>query len=165
MLYDIRNTFLIPIQIVDSNGSPATPDAAPTYRIYGASGLVASGTTSILLSGDISNVSNTNPAVVTDTAHGLTTGTVVRISGVVGATGVNGSNLVATRVSADTYSVPVAAGGAYVSGGSWVAVGLYIVTADGTVRPSLEAGQAYFVVFDYKISAVDHCEILRFVAV
>lgn len=164
MIYDIRTDFEIPFQIVTSTGTPVSPDAAPTYRIYGDSGLVASGTLDNLLTGVVSNVTNTNPAVITDTDHKLTSGTVVVITGVVGATGVNSQNLVATYVTADTFSVPVAAGGAYVSGGAWVVVGAYVVNCDSTVRAALEAGRAYACIIDYDVSSVHKTEILRFVA-
>lgn len=165
MLYDIRSDFAIPIQITDNNGTPQTPDAAPTYRVYGVNGLVGSGTCTDLLTGTITGVTNANPAVVTDADHGLTSGTVIKITGVVGATGVNGSNLAITRLSSSTFSVPVAAGGAYVSGGTWKIVGAYYALVDGSLRASLEPGQSYFVIFDYQVSSDEVVQIKEFMAV
>lgn len=78
--------------------------------------------TIVVRSGSITGVTNANPANITSTAHGLTSGDIVVISGVGGSTGVNVSTgLVVTVIDADTFSVPVAAGGAYTSGGSWLA--------------------------------------------
>ena len=165
MLYDIRSSFVVPIQCLGANDVPQLPDAAPTYRIYGAAGLVGSGTCTDLLTGTITGVTNANPAVVTDADHGLTSGTVVRITGVVGATGVNDQNLPVTRLSSSTFSVAVAAGGAYVSGGTWKIVGAYYALIDGANLAALEAGQSYFVIFDYLVSAASVCQIKEFVAV
>jgi ubiquitin-activating enzyme E1-like protein len=71
--------------------------------------------------GTISGVTNTTPAVIDSTAHGLLTGQVVTIASVGGATGVNG-NFQVTVVDANHFSVPVAAGGAYTSGGTWTLI-------------------------------------------
>jgi hypothetical protein len=70
----------------------------------------------------VSGVSNANPCVVTCTGPtSLTTGQTmtVTISGVLGTTGVNGTNL-ATYVSADSFSIPVntTSAGTYTGGGS-----------------------------------------------
>lgn len=80
--------------------------AAATSRLY------------LAQTGTITGVTNANPAVVTSAAHGLTTGQSVAISGVGVATGVNMTNTI-TVVDANSFSVPVAAGGAYTSGGTW----------------------------------------------
>lgn len=65
----------------------------------------------------ITGVTNANPAVITITAHGYVTGDKVYTEAVVGATGINTQKHTITRIDANTFSVPVAAGGAYVSGG------------------------------------------------
>lgn len=83
--------------------------------------------------GTITNVTNASPAVVTTSAaHGLATGDEVAFEGVLGSTGINNPasgrlwNAV-TVLSPTTFEVytddsfvtPVAAGGAYISGGRW----------------------------------------------
>lgn len=68
----------------------------------------------------ISGVTNTTPAVISTDAASLalfSDGDFVTISGVGGSTGVNG-NYTMTKLSSTTFSVPVAAGGAYTSGGT-----------------------------------------------
>lgn len=66
----------------------------------------------------ISGISTANPGVVTTTApHGLTSGDGVVISGVVGATGSNGTWSI-TVLSATTFSIPANITVAYTSGGS-----------------------------------------------
>jgi hypothetical protein len=69
----------------------------------------------------ITDISNTNPAVVTDAAHGLTDGQVIQITGVVGMTEVNGGSYVVEAIDADSYEligVNATGYGEYTSGGS-----------------------------------------------
>lgn len=80
------------------------------------------------LSGTITNATNANPIVITTSAaHNLVTGDSVTISGVLGNTAANGTN-VATVLTATTFSIPVAGNGAYTSGGTFT-------TANGTAIP------------------------------
>jgi hypothetical protein len=79
----------------------------------------------------ITAVTNATPAVVTAGTHGLVTGEVVVITGALGSTGVNGTWPV-TVISPTTFSVPVAAGGAWTSGGS--------VQSTGTIMSDIGAG-------------------------
>lgn len=71
----------------------------------------------------ITDVTNTDPAVVTSASHNLVNGDMVRITGVGGATGVNIDVLVSGKTT-DTFEVEdlegvdVPAGGAYTSGGT-----------------------------------------------
>lgn len=70
----------------------------------------------------------------TATAHGLTTANIVRVAGVVGVTGANGSGAV-TVVDANTFDIPTLAfTGAYTSGGqAWNAVvGIRAYSGDNT---------------------------------
>jgi len=67
--------------------------------------------------GGITNVTNvTNPTITTASNHGLVAGQYVTISGVVGATGVNGTFAV-TTATGTTFTLTMAAPGAYTSGG------------------------------------------------
>lgn len=133
-----------------SNNSPAVPDAIPTYRVYGPAGVISNGTVTLLETGSITGVTNANPAVITSALSNVTTGTVVTIAGVTGATGVNGTHL-ATKIDANTFSVAVAAGGAYAGGGTWQSTGLYSISLD-TGGAGFEAGVTYTVVVTYSIS-------------
>lgn len=155
MLVDTQADSNLLFQLLSAAGVPIDPDAAPTYRVYdGNAGLVASGTLERALTGTVSDVTNANPAVVTDAGHDLSDGTVVVIAGVGGATGVNGTRRV-TRLTDDTFSVPVAAGGAYTSGGTWYVQGLYKLAVDTPLRTALEPGAAYTVLVDYLVSAAN----------
>jgi hypothetical protein len=69
----------------------------------------------------ITAVTQANPAVVTSTAHGLSKGDVVTISGVVGMTQLNGNSYVVQYVSTNSFvlaGVDSTAFTAYTSGGS-----------------------------------------------
>lgn len=162
MLIDTTQDSDVPVQCVNNSQSPVAPDAAPTFHVYdGAGGEVAAGTCTKVLTGTVTGVTNTTPAVVTSAAHGLTDGTVVKISGVGGSAGVNGTRPI-TRVDANTFSVAVAAGGAYTAGGAWEIAGLYKIPFDSSLRTLLEPGRAYTIAVYYQISAVDKVDIVRF---
>lgn len=83
----------------------------------------------------ISGVTQANPGVVTDTAHGYSTGDWVLITQVVGMTQLNGNYYVVTVTSANTYTLTDLFGnvvnttgfGAYVSGG--IAQRVYTITS------------------------------------
>lgn len=124
-----------------ATGAIANPDANPTYRVYGQSGLVTAGdgTLTPFESGTITGATNASPIVITSVAHGLTTGAVVRISGVLGNTAANGLFAV-TVLSVDTFSIAVAGNGNYTSGGTWKTAGLYLCDLTVATVPSLVAG-------------------------
>jgi hypothetical protein len=67
------------------------------------------------------SISNANPAVITDTAHGLTDNTVIRIQGVVGMEEINGQVVPIEVIDANSYrllGVDATNYGVYVSGGT-----------------------------------------------
>lgn len=69
----------------------------------------------------LTSISNANPAVVTDTAHGLTDNAVVRVQGVVGMEEINDQIAVVEVIDTDSYrllGVDSTNYGAYVSGGN-----------------------------------------------
>lgn len=69
--------------------------------------------------GAITGATNTSDIVITSVAHGLFTGAVVTISGVVGNTAANGTFTI-TVTGVNTFSLDGSAGnGAYTSGGIW----------------------------------------------
>lgn len=147
-------------QVRNSTRTPQDPDAAPTWRAYGQSGVVANGTASLLQQGTVSNVTNANPAQVTSSNSDVSTGTVVTISGVLGATGVNGT-FAATFVDQNNFTVPVAAGGAYTSGGIWHTTGLYSIAID-TSSGGFDAGVTYTVLVSYSISGTQYTDEISF---
>lgn len=116
----------------------------------------------------ITGATNATPIVITSTAHGLSTGDVVTISGVGGNTAANGTFRI-TNTGANTFSLQtlaagganVAGSGAYTSGGDWYKAnysgtratalttqdGIYVKTGAttrrylGTIRITSTAGQ------------------------
>ncbi len=69
----------------------------------------------------LTGISNANPAVVTDTGHGIVDGSVVKVSGVVGMEEVNDQIAVVDVVDANSYrllGIDSTNYGAYASGGS-----------------------------------------------
>ncbi len=74
--------------------------------------------------GSITGCTNANPPVVDSAAHGLSVDDIVTLSGVVGATGINGTFRV-SAVTTDTFTLQTLAAanpgapGAYSSGGTW----------------------------------------------
>jgi hypothetical protein len=77
-------------------------------------------------SGPITNITKAANADVTAPNHGLITGTVVTISGVVGMTQVNGNSYTITVVDNNNFTLGVNSTGytTYVSGGTWASGGL-----------------------------------------
>lgn len=151
-------------QIRDANQAPLEPDAAPTYRIYGSSGVLAAGTGNAASAetGTITGATNASPIVITSASHGVSTGQAVTIAGVGGNTNANG-NKVATAINANTFSLQGTTGNsAYTSGGSWKTTGLYKVTLSGSVLNSLEAGKTYTLIVYWLESAAERCQQFTF---
>jgi len=142
--------------VVDTDGTPVFADALPTFRTYGPSGFLKSGTCSKLDSGsDIIDASWDTPIVITtSSAHGLTTGAYVEIAGVVGNTAANGSFFV-TYVSSTTFSLDDSVGIAdWVSGGTWGVIGAYRWEVDAESADGYATGSIYQILFSYEISSV-----------
>lgn len=85
------------------------------------------------IAGLITGISQANPGQVTSNGHGLSTGDIVKISGVVGMTQVNNQiyNIVVTGANTFTIGVSTLAFTPYVSGGSWVDSG----QQNATIKP------------------------------
>lgn len=103
----------------------------------------------------ISAITKANPAVITATAHGLTTGNTVRFDGIVGMTNLNGNRYTVTVLTANTFTLTDLHGtvvdstnfSAYVSGGqvrklvstisglSYLEGETVSIFADGAVQP------------------------------
>lgn len=91
------------------------------YKFFGTTFQVVTGYGTPVTSG-ITAISKANPCVVTDTAHGLTTGAVVKITAVVGMTELNDGLYVVETLTADTFAlvgVDSTNYDTYVSGGTY----------------------------------------------
>lgn len=133
----------------NSAGEPRDADSAPGYRIYGPDGLMQNGTGSIstfLDEKDISTVTvGTNEVTINSTAHGITVGTVIKVSGVSGLTpdisSTSNYYAVSSVVNANSFKIPVTgvSGTPGYSTAKWHVAGLYtyshaIVGASGYER-------------------------------
>jgi len=73
----------------------------------------------VSVGGGVGGVTNTaDPTISTSSAHGLSVGQTVVISGVLGATGANGTWTVESVPTATTFKISAVAPGAYASGGT-----------------------------------------------
>lgn len=86
-------------------------------------------------SGNITAITNANPASITSAAHGLTSGQTVTINGVVGMTQLNGNTYTITVINANTFTLNVDSTGfgAYVSGGTWTQTQIFNYIAPGPI--------------------------------
>lgn len=143
------------LQVVNSSDTPLNADALPTFKVYGPSGVIEDGTCSLLHSGSVTGATNASPIVVTSSSHGLTTGQVVTIAGVLGNTAANGT-FVVTKVSADTFSLDGSTGnGAYTSGGTWNVTGAYRYSITVLGVDGYEVSESYSVLFAYALSSTN----------
>lgn len=127
------------------NGSPLNSDSLPTFRVYGPVGLMTggAGTATLKDHGAITNATNAGPISITSVSHGLTSGTTVVVSGVLGNTGANGTFLI-NVVDADTFTLTGSTGtGAYTSGGMWNVAGLYNVSIACTSADGYAPGDSF----------------------
>jgi hypothetical protein len=141
-------------QLRGNSNEPVEPDSAPTWRIFGANGQVASGTgsASSFESGSVTGATNASPIVITSAAHPVVTGQSVTVASVGGNTAANGT-FIATYVGTNTFSLGGTTGnGSYTSGGTWKTTGLYKVALSGAVLNSFEAGRTYTVVLTFTLS-------------
>ncbi len=151
----------------DAARVPVNTDALPTFRVYGPEGLVAAatGAAAKLDHGTITGATNATPIVVTDVAHGLTTGAYITVSAVGGNTAANGSFTV-TRLTADTFSLDGSVGnGSYTSGGVWNVTGLYSYAIVASAGNGFEVGTTYEVVLQGKVSGDATAEVQAFIVV
>lgn len=145
-----------------SSGVPTDADALPTYRVYDDDGIVLTGTAALKDSGNISDATNASPIVITSTGHGLNTGTQVEVASVSGNTAANGTFTV-TRVDDNTFSLDGSTGnGAYTTGGTWHASGLYGISIDATTGNGFASGANYSILVSYAISSAQQAQLMTF---
>ena len=122
------------VQVRDASDVPIAPQSTPTYRVYGANGLMTNGTgsASVKETGSVTGATNASPIVITAASHGLTTGQKITIASVGGNTAANGTWSI-IRVDVNTFSLTTSTGnGSYTSGGTWTTTGLYEVSLTPT---------------------------------
>lgn len=127
--------------------TPKNASTGPTFRVYGASGLMTNGTGSgsVKDSGSITDATNASPIVITSAGHGLTVGTRVTVASVGGNTGANGDFTI-TAVTTDTFTLGSSTGnGSYTSGGTWNVSGLYAFSVTVSEANGYERGKTYTV--------------------
>lgn len=160
-----ENTAATILAVIRSSANvPVEPDAAPTWRLYGATGVLAGGTgaATSFETGSVTGATNASPVVITSAGHGLSVGQSVTVSGVGGNTGANGTFAV-SAVTSTTFTLSGSTGtGNYTTGGTWKTTGLYAVTLSGGVLASLEAGKTYTLVLYWQESAVQKSLTLTF---
>lgn len=101
-------------EVIAGGGDPYQIGYAIYTALFDISALVGSQLS-------VADISNANPGVVTtNLSHGLTTGNVVTLSGIVGMTGINGVPITVTVLTSTTFSIGIntTSSGTYVSGGS-----------------------------------------------
>lgn len=136
-----------------STGAVEVPDAAPTWRLYGPSGILLDGTTTPALNGSITGASNASPISITSNDHGLVSGNVVTIANVLGNTAANGTWQI-TRTGANTFTLNGSTGnGAYTSGGTWITTGLHKIDLDAAATAQLTPGETYTVELSWAVSS------------
>ena len=151
---DLDDTLVGTLLVLNTSNTPVDADSLPNYRVYGPNGFVESGSVTRRGSGDVTNATYTAPVVITSTAHGLTTGAYVTVSGVIGNTGANGTFLI-TKVDDNTFSLVGSTGTTtYTSGGEWHLAGLYNVSIAALGVAGYEKSEVYQIVYTYEVSSV-----------
>ena len=154
---DIR----VPFLFTDEDLVPTNTTSSPTYRIYDPDSLVSgspTGTLGFTDTGSITNVVNNGSGLcrVTSASHKLQTNDRVTITGVNGATGVNGTHLV-TTIDANTFDLQGSTfGGTYTDGGTWNVSGVYHKDVTASAGNGYESGTTYRVIAMGQIGGTTH---------
>lgn len=147
----------IDIAVIAKNTSnvPTDADAAPTYRIYSPAGFLSSGSLTNKDAGSITNCPPANPTVYTSVGHNLTVGTRVTVSGIGGNITANATGTI-TAVTSNTFTTALdsSASGAYTSGGTWHATGIYDFNFTPTIGANYASGTIYSVYVYANFSSV-----------
>ncbi len=153
---ELDGTFAGFILSRNSGGTPANADSLPTFSVISPTQtLLSTGTASFLKTGTVTGATNASPIVVTSSAHNLTTGARVTITGVGGNTAANGTFTV-TYVDANSFSLLGSTGnGAYTSGGTWNQTGLYKYSVAATAAAGYAAGLSYTVIGSWAVSSAN----------
>ena len=115
-------------------------------------------------SATISGATQANPCVVTATAHGLSTGDRVQISGVSGMDELNGGVFIVTSVDADSFSLDGVNStnfGAYTSGGT-VKECMSVLRCEGSTSPGVTDSGFYSSLAGVRVDANGVSEVIGF---
>ena len=144
---NLDGTLNAPVLILDTARTPINLDALPSVRVYGPLGLLPNVTAvaSLLDTGTVTAATTATPVVLTSPAHGLTSGTLVTVSGILGLVGANVTTTV-TVIDGNTFSLDGSVGsGTYTSGGAWNVTGLYLYSIECTSVNGFEVSTTYYV--------------------
>lgn len=161
-IFELGDTVYGTVVTKNTSGSPTNADSLPTYRVYGDAGLLVNGTASFKDTGTVTGATNASPIVVTSSAHGLSTGTRVTITGVSGNTAANGTFDI-TNASSSTYSLDGSTGnGSFSGNGTWNVSGLYKFSFDASGANGFASGGTYSIVLHYTVSGTAMSQVLTF---
>lgn len=136
-----------------STGAVEVPDAAPTYRVYGPSGIILTGTCGSAFDGSVEDASNDSPIEITSADHGLETGNIVTVAGVGGNTAANGTFQV-TKTGDNTFTLNGTTGnGAYTTGGTWQTTAQHTVELGSADTALMTPGETYTVDLAWSVSS------------
>lgn len=161
-LVQLEDSFTGVLLVKSSGGTPVDADALPTFRVYGETGALLNGTCALLDSGTVVSATNASPIVITTASpHGLNTGARVKVSGVTGNSGANGTSTI-TRINATSFSLDGTTGTGSGTGGVYHCAGLYAFTIPALGASGFEAGMNYNVLLDYLLSTVAQAQLQSF---
>lgn len=159
---ELGDSLQILLQTRNPSGlAPINADSNPSYFVYGQTGLVQSGACSPFQAGTITAATNADPIVITSAGHGLVTGNLVTIAGVLGNTNANGTWVV-TVIDDNTFSIPATGNGSYTSGGTWNMTGLYVITIAATEMNGYASGVTYTIDFAWTVSSANQASLGQF---
>lgn len=164
----LGDTLLAPLQTVNTSSVPTNADANPRRQVYGFDGsrlTAMNGQSSQGHTGSVTGATNASPIVITSAGHGLQTGARVTITGVGGNTAANGTFNV-TRVDANTFSLDGSTGnGNFTTGGTWNLSGYYTHSLACTEGNGFAAGNTYYILSLWAISASNRASLDSFTVV
>ena len=145
-LVQLGSTLDVVVIAKNTSNVPTDADTFPTYRIYGPAGFLAAGSLSFKDTNVITNAPPASPTVYTCNGHNLSVGQLVTVTGVGGNTAANASAAV-TAVTTNTFTTATDShsSGAYTSGGTFHANGVYDFNYTPTIANNFASGTAYSV--------------------
>lgn len=163
----LGNNIVVTVLTKNTSNTPTNAASLPVFRVYGPTALMTNGTgtTSFKDTASVTGATNVSPIVITSNGHGLTTGTRVTITGVLGNTAANGTFQV-TFVDTNSFSLDSSTGnGAYTSGGTWNATGLYTATITASAANGYASGTTYAFLSTYTVSSTVMAQLITFTVV
>lgn len=153
----LDGTVTLVVRTKNGSGVVTDPTSDPTYRVYGQSGLMSSGTgtMSALDTGTVSGAADDGGGeirITTSAAHNLQTGDRIRIYGVGGTTEAN-ANWTITVQTSTTFDLDGSTfSNAFTSSGTYEVLGLYSADVSATSGNGYARGETYHAVVTWIIS-------------